>query len=90
VLRYQAGAEVFSFYSRPQARDNLVVMGAEVHDLTDTQDGWPLSEEENSVDAPLFHRDFRDYFRRAGAGSPTPSSSGRGAFKGARRISSGT
>ena len=82
MLRYQAGAEVFSFYSRPQARDNLVVMGAEVHDLTDTQDGWPLSEEENSVDAPLFHR--------AGAGSPTPSSSGRGAFKRARRISSGT
>ncbi len=66
VLRYQAGAEVFSFYSRPQARDNLVAMGAEVHDLTDTQDGWLLSEEENSVDALLFHRDFRDYFRRSG------------------------
>jgi hypothetical protein len=66
VLRYQAGAEVFSFYSRPQARDNLVAMGAEVHDLTDTQDGWLLSEEENSVDALLFHRDFRDYYRRAG------------------------
>lgn len=65
-LRYQAGAEVFSFYSPPQSRDNLVAMGAEVHDLTDTQDGWLLSEEENSVDALLFHRDFRDYYRRAG------------------------
>ena len=65
-LRYQAGAEVFSFYSPPLSRDNLVAMGAEVHDLTDTQDGWLLSEEENSADALLFHRDFRDYFRRAG------------------------
>ncbi|MBI2505039.1 MAG: BamA/TamA family outer membrane protein [Candidatus Latescibacteria bacterium] len=65
-LSYQAGAEVFSFYSPPQSRDNLVAMGAEVHDLTDTQDGWLLSEEENSVDALLFHRDFRDYYRRAG------------------------
>ncbi|MCC7262009.1 MAG: BamA/TamA family outer membrane protein [Candidatus Latescibacteria bacterium] len=65
-LRYQAGAEVFSFYSPPLSRDNLVAMGAEVHDLTDTQDGWLLSEEENSADALLCHRDFRDYFRRAG------------------------
>ena len=41
-------------------------LGAELHDLTDTQDHWLLSTEENSLDAVLFRRDFRDYYRRTG------------------------
>jgi len=66
VLRYQAGVEVFFLYNAPQACDNLMAMGAEIHELTDTQDGWLLSEEENTADALLCHRDFFDYYRRAG------------------------
>ncbi|MDE2812679.1 MAG: BamA/TamA family outer membrane protein [Gemmatimonadota bacterium] len=34
--------------------------------MTDTQDHWLLSTEENSLDAVLFRRDFRDYYRRTG------------------------
>jgi outer membrane protein assembly factor BamA len=63
---YRAGAEVFSFYKPANAEDNLVTVGGELHDLTDTQDGWVLTEEENSFNAALFRRDFRDYYRRTG------------------------
>ena len=41
-------------------------LGAELHDLTDTQDHWLLSAEENSLSAVLLRRDFRDYYRRTG------------------------
>jgi hypothetical protein len=41
-------------------------VGAEVHDLTDTQDGWVISEEENTLAALLLRRDYRDYYRRTG------------------------
>ena len=41
-------------------------VGAELHDLTDTQDHWLLSAEENSLDAVMFRRDFHDYYRRTG------------------------
>lgn len=40
--------------------------GAEVHDLTDTQDGWIISVEENSLTSLLFRQDYRDYYRRRG------------------------
>lgn len=63
---YRAGAEVFSFYNPANARDNLVTIGGEIHDQTDTQDGWLISAEENSADAAFFRRDFRDYYRRTG------------------------
>jgi len=63
-VRYQAGGEVFSFYDASHA--NMVALGAELHDVTDTQDGWLLSEFENSTYAVLFKRDFLDYYRRLG------------------------
>ena len=63
---YRAGAEVFSFYNPVNAKDNLVTIGGELHDLTDSQDGWLITEEENSADAALFRRDYRDYYRRTG------------------------
>lgn len=64
--RYQAGGEVFTFYGLPREGTNLVTVGAEVHDLTDSQDGWLISEEENSLHAALFRRDYRDYYQRTG------------------------
>ena len=63
-VRYQAGTELFSFYDA--SRSNMVALGAELHDVTDTQDGWLLSEFENSAYAVLFKRDFLDYYRRLG------------------------
>ncbi len=63
---YRAGAELFSFYSPANAGDNLVTMGAELHDVVDSQDGWLIAQEENSLGALLFRRDFRDYYRRTG------------------------
>jgi len=65
-ISYRAGAEIFSFYHSPNTNDNLVTVGAELHDDVDTQDGWLISHEENTADALLFRRDFRDYFRRTG------------------------
>ena len=61
---YQLGAE---WLAVGRNRGPYVVrLGAELHDLTDTQDHWLLSTEENSLDAVLFRRDFRDYYRRTG------------------------
>ncbi len=37
-----------------------MTVGGELHDLTDTEDGWVLTEAENSFNAALFRRDFRD------------------------------
>ena len=65
--RYQLGVELFAFYSPSSHWDwNLASIGAEVHDLTDSQDGWLLPREENSMDVVLFRRDFYDYYRRQG------------------------
>jgi len=66
TLRYRAGGELYTFYSPSRSHDNLAAVGGELHDLTDTQDGWLLPEEENTVDALLFRRDFRDYYQRRG------------------------
>jgi len=57
---YQAGAE---FYA---GRDFRFILGGEAHNLTDTQDGWIIPEEENSIAAVLINEDFRDYYRRNG------------------------
>jgi hypothetical protein len=65
-ISYRAGAELFSFYHAPNTNDNLLTIGVELHDEVDTQDGWLIAREENSVDALLFRRDFRDYYRRRG------------------------
>lgn len=58
--QYQAGAE---FYAGNAVR---FILGAETHEVTDTQDGWIIPEEENSIAAALINEDFRDYYRREG------------------------
>ena len=64
--QYQVGAEVFAFHGPAQTGRNLSSIGGELHDVTDSQDGWLLSAEENSLYAGLFRRDFFDYYRRRG------------------------
>lgn len=64
--RYQAGGELFTFYGPSHEGAHLAAVGAEVHDLTATQDDWLLSEEENSLAAALLRRDYFDHFRRRG------------------------
>ena len=69
---YRAGAEIFSFYNPANARDNLVTIGGELHDLTDSQDRWLITEEENSADAALFRRDFAIITAARGGASIRP------------------
>ncbi|MFP6644617.1 MAG: HEAT repeat domain-containing protein [Candidatus Latescibacterota bacterium] len=64
--RWQAGGELFTYYGPPTFSSHLAAVDVELHDLTDTQDGWLISEEENSVDAALLCRDYRDHYRRTG------------------------
>ena len=64
--RYQAGGEVYTSYAPPRRGSDLVTIGAEIHDVMDTQDGWLISEEENSLNAALLRRDYRDYYQRTG------------------------
>ena len=64
--RWQAGGELFTYYGPPTNSSHLAALGVELHDLTDTQDGWLISEEENSVAAALLRRDYRDHYRRTG------------------------
>lgn len=40
--------------------------GAELHNLTATQDDWIICEHENALAAGLFKEDFRDYYKREG------------------------
>jgi len=58
--QYQAGGE---FYAGNYVR---FILGGETHDLTDSQDGWIIPEEENSIAAALINEDFCDYYRREG------------------------
>ena len=62
--RYQLGAEWLAVEQSqgPYAAS----LGMELHELTDTQDHWLLSTDENSIDAVLLRLDFRDYYRRTG------------------------
>ena len=64
--RWQAGGELFTYYGPPTVASHLAAVGVELHDLTDTPDGWLISQEENSLNAALLRRDYRDYYRRAG------------------------
>lgn len=61
---YQGGAEIFAHYGT--SKTILSALGFEIHGLTDTQDGWRISELENSAYAVLLRHDLRDYFRREG------------------------
>ena len=74
--RWQAGGELFTYYGPPTLSSHLAAVGVELHDLTDTQDGWLISEEENSVDAALLRRDYRDHYRRTVAVSTPRTMSG--------------
>lgn len=60
--QYQAGGELFAFPNR----DQLISVGFEIHDRTDTQDAWVIGEIENTIAAGLFREDYRDYYRRQG------------------------
>jgi hypothetical protein len=64
--RWQAGGELFTYYGPPTLSSHLATVGVELHDLTDTQDGWLISQEENSLNAAVLRRDYRDHYRRTG------------------------
>ncbi|MBM4162179.1 MAG: hypothetical protein FJ217_13910, partial [Ignavibacteria bacterium] len=46
----------------------LIEIGVEGHNLTDTKDNWIIGLSENTAAAILIHEDYRDYFRRTGVG----------------------
>lgn len=69
--RWQAGGELFTWYGPPTRASHLATLGVEAHDLTDSEDGWRISEVENSLDAALVRRDHRDLFRRSGVSAYT-------------------
>jgi hypothetical protein len=54
-------------FERPLFGRNKVYVGAELHDLTATDDRWQVSSLEASVAAVAVRRTFRDYYRRVGA-----------------------
>ena len=58
--QYQLGIErwLFSKYR--------FTLGAELHDMTDTQDEWIIGDTENTLAALLINEDFCDYYRREG------------------------
>jgi hypothetical protein len=58
--QYQIGLE------RGIVEDFGLSIGAELHDVTETQDRWIMDDEENSLAAALLKEDFRDYYRRDG------------------------
>jgi hypothetical protein len=47
----------------------LVEVGLEGHNLTDTKDHWLIGQGENTAAAFFIHEDYRDYFERAGWGA---------------------
>ncbi len=59
-IQYQIGLErcVFPIFA--------CTVGAEAHDMTDTQDRWIISDLENALGAFLINEDFRDYYKREG------------------------
>jgi hypothetical protein len=52
---------------RPLFRGPRLFVGAEIHDLTASDDMWRLSTTEQSLVALAFKNSFRDYYRRHGA-----------------------
>jgi hypothetical protein len=53
-------------FERPVFRTNKLYLGAELHDLTATDDRWQVSSTEASLAAIGPRRSFRDYYRRRG------------------------
>ena len=62
AVRYQVGLDRWIF-SPVRFRTEI---GAEFHDITDTQDLWKISTNENSLGAFFLREDFQDYYRRRG------------------------
>jgi outer membrane protein assembly factor BamA len=58
---YSAGGE------RPLFRGPRLFLGAELHDLTASDDVWRLASVEQTVASVAFKNTFRDYYRRRGA-----------------------
>jgi hypothetical protein len=70
-IQYRIGLE------RWIGHDLRFAIGGQVHDLTDTEDRWIISDMENSLAAALIHEDFRDYYRRRGYGVYATQNVGR-------------
>jgi hypothetical protein len=51
---------------RPFFSDNLLQIGASIHDLTASDDLWRLSDAEQALVALTFRNTFRDYYQRKG------------------------
>ncbi len=66
--RYQVGLDrAFDVLGTRREPAFRFILGAEAHDLTDTQDEWIIPTDENSLAAFLLKEDFHDYYRRVGA-----------------------
>ncbi|MBC8204209.1 hypothetical protein ISS30_06270 [bacterium] len=63
--RWQYHAELDKWFFK----ENRLEFGIEGHDLTDTEDGWIIDNEENSLAAFFLNEDFRDYYYRRGFGA---------------------
>jgi outer membrane protein assembly factor BamA len=70
-IQYRIGLE------RWVGHDLRFAIGGQVHDLTDTEDRWIISDTENSLAAALIRQDFRDYYRRRGFGLYATQNIGR-------------
>ena len=46
--------------------DTRFAVGAEIHDMTDTEDRWIISDDENSLAAAIIKEDFQDFYGREG------------------------
>lgn len=51
---------------RPFFPDGILQVGASIHDITGSDDGWRLTDVEQSLVAFTFRNTFRDYYRRKG------------------------
>ena len=67
---YKFGSERAGYalgLERPMFGRTKVIVGAELYDLTATDDRWQVSSLEESVAAIAIRSSFRDYYRRRGA-----------------------
>ncbi|MBI4428693.1 MAG: BamA/TamA family outer membrane protein [Ignavibacteriales bacterium] len=63
--RYNLGV-ARQFPLRNSDGDELLEIGVEGYNLTDSKDQWIIGVHENTAAALLIHEDFRDYFERRG------------------------
>jgi hypothetical protein len=68
---YSFASKTFQYkigFQRWITRTSLLSVGAEMHDMTTTEDEWIIREEENSLAAFFLKEDFRDYYNKKGYG----------------------